>query len=263
MTKSRLKFLLLISMALALFIFLFTKPPLPQEMSYHQFSDTRSFFNIPNTLDVLSNLAFLVVGFLGIQESLKLNSPVKMSWLAFFISVFLVAPGSAYYHWNPNNFTLIWDRLPMSTGFMALYVVMLSEHISMKWARALPVALLIGLVSVLVWVVTDDLRFYFWVQFSSFLTVPVILLAFKSSYTHKAWYGFTLLFYALAKWTELKDRDIFLWSGEMVSGHTLKHLLAAAGLMGVWWMLKVRTEASVATSSGSVSDASPLTKKTL
>lgn len=255
--------MLLISTALGMFIFLFSKPPLPQELGYHLFIDTRSFFNIPNTLDVLSNLAFVIVGFLGIKESLKLTSPVKMSWLAFFISIFMVAPGSAYYHWNPNNFTLIWDRLPMSTGFMALYIVMLAEHISMKWTKALPFALLIGLVSVVVWAMTDDLRFYFWVQFSSFVTVPIILLAFKSAYSHKAWYGFTLLFYALAKWTEIKDREIFYWSTELVSGHTLKHLLAAIGLMGVWWMLKVRKEISVAATTCHRDDAALLLKKSL
>lgn len=255
--------MLLISTAFGMFIFLFSKPPLPQELGYHLFVDTRSFFNIPNTLDVLSNLAFVIVGFLGIKESLKLNSPVRMSWLAFFISIFLVAPGSAYYHWNPNNFTLIWDRLPMSTGFMALYIVMLAEHISMKWTKALPFALLIGLVSVVVWAVTDDLRFYFWVQFSSFVTVPIILFAFRSTYSHKAWYGFTLLFYAIAKWTEIKDREIFFWSDELVSGHTLKHLLAAVGLMGVWWMLRVRKEISVAATTCNRDDAALLLKKSL
>lgn len=242
MAKLWIKYALLIGTALATFIFFFTKPAMPQELSYHLFVDQRMFWNIPNTLDVLSNLAFLIVGFLGLKESFKITSPVRNSWIAFFASILLVAPGSAFYHWAPNNYTLIWDRLPMSTGFMALYVVMLAEHISLKFTKLLPWALLMGLVSVLVWVATDDLRFYFWVQFSSFLTVPMILLAFTSRYTHKGWFGVTLLFYALAKWTEVKDKEVFLWTHEMVSGHTLKHVLAAIGLMGVWWMLKVRSE---------------------
>ncbi|WP_408096890.1 hypothetical protein ACJVC5_17780 [Peredibacter sp. HCB2-198] len=242
MAKLWIKYALLIGTALATFIFFFTKPAMPQELSYHLFVDQRMFWNIPNTLDVLSNLAFLIVGFLGLKESFKITSPVRNSWIAFFASILLVAPGSAFYHWAPNNYTLIWDRLPMSTGFMALYVVMLAEHISLKFTKVLPWALLMGLVSVLVWVATDDLRFYFWVQFSSFLTVPMILLAFTSRYTHKGWFGVTLLFYALAKWTEVKDKEVFLWTHEMVSGHTLKHVLAAIGLMGVWWMLKVRSE---------------------
>lgn len=242
MAKTWIKFALLIGTALATFIFFFTKPAMPQELSYHLFVDQRMFWSIPNTLDVLSNLAFFIVGILGLKESFKITSPVRNSWIAFFASILLVAPGSAFYHWAPNNYTLIWDRLPMSTGFMALYVVMLAEHISFKFTKLLPWALLMGLVSVLVWVATDDLRFYFWVQFSSFLTVPMILLAFTSRYTHKGWFGVTLLFYALAKWTEVKDKEVFIWTHELMSGHTLKHILAAIGLMGVWWMLKVRSE---------------------
>lgn len=242
MTKTRLKFLILLAAVTATFVFFFSKPPMRQELGYHLFVDQRMFWSIPNTLDVLSNLTFFIVGFLGLLEAMKIQSPVRNSWIAFFGSIFLVAPGSAFYHWAPNNFTLIWDRLPMSTGFMALYVVMMAEHISFKWARLLPWALLMGLASVLVWAITDDLRFYFWVQFSSFITVPIILLAFSSRYTHKAWYGLTLLFYGLAKWTEVKDREIFLWSQETLSGHTLKHILAAIGLLGVWWMLKVRKD---------------------
>ncbi|WPU63870.1 hypothetical protein [Peredibacter starrii] len=244
MAKPWIKYALLIGTAFATFVFFFTKPAMPQELSYHLFVDQRMFWNIPNTLDVLSNLAFLIVGILGLRESCKINSPVKNSWIAFFVSILLVAPGSAFYHWAPNNYTLIWDRLPMSTGFMALYVIMLAEHISFKFTKLLPWALLMGLVSVLVWVATDDLRFYFWVQFSSFLTVPIILLAFTSRYTHKGWFGVTLLFYGLAKWTEVKDKEVFIWTHELMSGHTLKHILAAIGLMGVWWMLKVRSEAA-------------------
>lgn len=242
MATTWIKFALLIGTAIATFIFFFTKPAMPQELSYHLFVDQRMFWNIPNTLDVISNLAFFIVGVLGLKESFKITSPVRNSWIAFFASILLVAPGSAFYHWAPNNYTLIWDRLPMSTGFMALYIVMLAEHISLKFTKLLPWALLIGLVSVLVWVATDDLRFYFWVQFSSFLTVPMILLAFTSRYTHKGWFGVTLLFYALAKWTEVKDKEVFIWTHELMSGHTLKHILAAIGLMGVWWMLKVRSE---------------------
>lgn len=252
------KYLLLIVTFLASGAFFFTRQVMPQELSYHTFIDSRIFFHIPNTLDVISNLTFMVVGLLGYHQATQLSPPLKKAWAAFFLSILLVAPGSAYYHWNPNNQTLIWDRLPMSTGFMALYIVLLAEHISVKWTKLLAPALLTGLSSVVVWVMTDDLRFYFWVQFSSFLSIPIILLAFPSRFSHKSWYAFTLVFYILAKWTESNDREIFQWSQEIVSGHTLKHLLAAVGLLGMWWMLKVRKDLLVTTSSGSVADAPSL-----
>jgi hypothetical protein len=234
------KLSLIILSAAGMFLFFFSKPVIHQDPAYHQFIDTRSFFGIPNTMDVLTNIFFLLVGFAGVREVLKDKMLVQKSWLVFFVSILLIAPGSAFYHWSPDNFTLIWDRLPMSLGFMALYVVLLSEHVSLKCEKFLPWALLLGISSVLVWVFTTDLRFYFWIQFSSFITIPMILLLYPSLYTHKIWYGWTLVFYGLAKWAEAKDQQIFQFTHECLSGHSLKHILAAIGLGCLLWMVKMR-----------------------
>ena len=40
-------------------------------------------------------------------------------------------------------------------------------------------------------------------------------------------WSLVLLAYALAKWCETNDQAIWLASGELFSGHTLKHLVAA------------------------------------
>ncbi len=42
-------------------------PALPQDPGYHQFADTRSFLGIRNFGDVVSNLPFLIVGFMGLR----------------------------------------------------------------------------------------------------------------------------------------------------------------------------------------------------
>jgi hypothetical protein len=233
--KKHLRLLCLLAVPLATFVVFFTKPVMVQVQSYHQFVDQRMFFGIPNTMDVLSNILFLIVGLMGL--AIQKNR----SWLVFFISIVLVAPGSAYYHWAPNDFTLIWDRLPMSVGFMALYVILLSEHVSEKLEKTLPIAVLMGLASVMVWVFTTDLRFYFWIQFSSFLTIPMILILYPSRYSHKSIYVYTLIAYALAKIVEVKDALIFEQTHHVISGHSLKHILAAVGIGLLWWMLKVRT----------------------
>ncbi len=55
---------------------------------------------------ILSNYPFLLVGILElfkIQETSK-NTP---QYKLFFTGISLVAFGSAYYHYNPNNETLI------------------------------------------------------------------------------------------------------------------------------------------------------------
>lgn len=231
---------LLVLSFVGMFIYFFSQPVITQPQQYHHFADVRSFMGIPNAMDVLTNIFFLIVGLVGV---LKVPS---RSWSWFFISIALVAPGSAYYHWGPNNDTLVWDRLPMSTGFMALYVVLLSEHISEKFGKILFPALLLGVVSVFVWVITSDLRFYFWIQFSSFISIPIILFLFPSKYTHKSGYFVALGFYALAKVTEVKDREIFEMTNRLISGHSMKHILAAVGLMCLAWMVRVRRVADPA-----------------
>jgi hypothetical protein len=227
----------------AMFVVLFARPVITQDPRFHRFADTRTFLGIPNALDVLTNGLFALAGFLGIREAWNRTTlSTRWSWIWFFLSVLLVAPGSAYYHWAPTDESLVWDRLPMSTGFMALYVILLAEYVDRRFQRALVPALLTGAASILVWVMTTDLRFYFWIQFSSFVTIPIILALFPSRYDRRAGFFLCLGSYAAAKWVELKDREIFAATGELVSGHSLKHVLAALGLFALWWMVKVRRE---------------------
>lgn len=228
--------------AFAVSVFLIQKGVITQIQSYHQFADTRSFLGIPNALDVLTNTGFILVGMLGLILVYKKKDdlPSFSSWKWFFLSILLIAPGSAYYHWSPDDQSLVWDRLPMSLGFMALYVALLTEHIHLKSEKFLPLALTIGILSVLTWIITKDLRFYFIVQFSSFATIPIILILFRSMFTHKLYYAGALLCYGMAKWTEAKDGEIFSSTNGMISGHSLKHILAALGLLLLWRMIGVR-----------------------
>ncbi len=235
------KIFVMLLMFLGMFIFIFIRPPIPQDIKYHQFADEVLFLGIPHFFDVLSNFIFLVVGWLGITEALKRENLVaRRSWIVFFVSIFLIGPGSAYYHWNPNNETLVWDRLPMGAGFMVLYLILLIEHVSEKLEKYLIPFLLTGIASVVIWAIWDDLRFYFWVQFSSFLCIPLILLTFESKYQTKSGYYFCLLFYFIAKLTETFDHQISAVTSDLITGHTLKHLLAGLGLWFLVKMIRVR-----------------------
>ncbi len=228
---------------LGMFVALFLRPVIPQDLAYHGFADEVLFFGIPHFFDVISNAIFLVVGYLGFKIVFQnKNLMARHAWLAFFVSIFLIGPGSAYYHWNPNNQTLVWDRLPMGAGFMALYVVLLVEHLGATLEKYLFPFIFVGVASVMVWAIWDDLRFYFWVQFSSFICIPIILLSFKSHYNQKSGYFYCLLFYFLAKLTETFDKKIFFMTSQVVSGHTLKHLLAGLGLWYLVWMIQKRRE---------------------
>ena len=45
---------------------LWARGPIPQDAGYHDFADQRLLLGVPNLLDVVSNLAFLIVGVAGI-----------------------------------------------------------------------------------------------------------------------------------------------------------------------------------------------------
>jgi len=221
---------------------LLTLEPIGQDVSYHDFADTRLFFGIPNCFDVVSNLPFLIVGFLGLKLCLGSElGELSQAWALFFIGVGLVSAGSAYYHWNPNNETLVWDRLPMTVGFMSLFAALLGEYIHQRVGKLLLWPLvLIGLASVLHWHWADDLRVYIWVQFIPLLIIPLLMLMFKSTYTHSWLILLALGWYVFAKVAEYYDGSILHATASIVSGHTLKHVFAAAGAYSLYLMLSRR-----------------------
>src|SRR3978361_1364001 len=79
-------------------------PPIPQPLEYHQFADQRVFFGIPNFFDVVSNIAFLLVGtaglifLLGFQGSIVAKAfvglPERWPYLILFLSVAMASIGS-------------------------------------------------------------------------------------------------------------------------------------------------------------------------
>ncbi|HYA38327.1 MAG TPA: ceramidase domain-containing protein [Candidatus Methylomirabilis sp.] len=219
-------------------------PPIAQDPAYHDFSDHRGLLGIHNFLNVTTNLAFLAVGTAGIVLCARRHECIgaRWAWLACFIGVALVCFGSGYYHMNPNNDTLVWDRLPMSIGFMALSVAVLAENVSPRLEKyLLAPAMILGVASVLYWHYTDDLRPYVLAQFLPLLLVPAILLLFKSPYTHRALLLVALAIYGASKLAEYFDTALFAATGDIISGHSLKHLLAALSLLVIYWMLRRRT----------------------
>lgn len=217
--------------------------PIAQDPSYHAFADRRSLLGISSFLNVATNLAFLAVGMAGISLCARRQHRLgaRWAWMACFTGVALVSLGSGYYHLAPNNGTLVWDRLPMSVVFMGLSVAVLAEHANPRLEKyLLAPAIVLGLASVVYWHYTDDLRFYVLVQFLPLLLLPVILLLFDSPYTHRGLLPLALAVYVIAKLAEHYDRALFEITGEIVSGHSLKHLLAALALLVVYWMLRRR-----------------------
>ncbi|MDP2240647.1 MAG: ceramidase domain-containing protein [Burkholderiales bacterium] len=216
--------------------------PIAQDADYHAFADRRTFAGIPSFLDVVSNLPFLIVGVLGLRFCMRAEpGAVRSAWTALFAGVAFVSIGSAWYHWHPTNATLVWDRLPMTIAFMGLFVALLGEYVSKRLAAVLLVpAVALGIASVLYWYWTDDLSPYVWIQLVPLLTIPAVMVLFRSGYSHQWLLLVGLGWYVLAKVAELNDLAIYSGTREIVSGHTLKHLLAAAGSYCILLMLQKR-----------------------
>ncbi len=216
--------------------------PLPQDPAYHDFADKRGFFGVPNFLDVVSNMPFLLIGIPGAAFCLgRHRSGASVSWAIVFFGTALVSFGSAYYHWAPDNATLVWDRLPMAVGFMGLFAALVSEHVSERLERVMLLpALAVGVASVAWWHYTDDLRPYVWVQFTPLVTILLVVAMFPGRYTHRRYLLYGLGSYLFAKSAELWDREFFALTANTLSGHSLKHLLAALGLLFIYLMLRRR-----------------------
>jgi Ceramidase len=203
-------------------------PPIPQDQSYHQFADQRAIFGIPNFWNVVSNLPFLAVGGAGLWRFR--NDPTT---IVLFLGIFLTGIGSSYYHWDPNDRTLFWDRLPMTLAFAAILAFVVAERVSARaGAILLWPALAIGLFSLLVWLWTDDLRLYFWVQFFPGPALLLLFLLYPPKYTGTYYWVIAVGLYTLAKVFEFSDRAVFS-AGYLLSGHTLKHLSAAAACFAI------------------------------
>ena len=215
--------------------------PLPQDPAYHAFADRGRMLGIPNFWNVMTNLPFLFVGFVGLARARRLSdATLGLHYRVFCIGVSLVALGSAYYHFDPSTPALVWDRLPMTIAFMALFAAVLSDRVSQTLGRALLWPLItLGIASIAWWIRTElagqgDLRPYAIVQFLPMLLVPLILLLSKSGGLDTAFLWKSLAAYGAAKLAEHLDPVILDATG-VLSGHSLKHLLAA---LGAWWAIR-------------------------
>lgn len=225
-------------------IWILSLEPITQNTGYHSFADTRNILGIPSCFDVVSSVPFLAIGILGLRFCVRTKAgAVQRAWVSLFLGVGLAGIGSVWYHLNPTNESLVWDRLPMTIGFMGLFMALLGEYVSSRLVtRFLGVAILYGLATVLYWHWTGDLRPYYWVQLVPFLTIPAVIVLFRSNYSHQWLLIAAFGWYVLAKIAESYDMEIFRNTHEVVSGHTLKHLLAAAGCSSILLMLQRRKQ---------------------
>jgi hypothetical protein len=234
--------------------------PIRQFALYHEFADQRALFGISHAADVLSNVGFALVGVWALARlwPARRDASIAAGWAGyqiFFVALVLAAAGSAFYHLNPDNTRLVWDRLPIAlacAGFLA--AVRAETHPGTDaavWTLFLSAA---AVASVVWWYVTDrqgvgDLRPYLLLQGVPVFLIPLWQTSARSLLSDRIAFGSALSLYMLAKWAELNDHEIFA-ATHWISGHTLKHLLAIAASAVIAARLVSRATGNNLTSGG-------------
>lgn len=253
----RLRVAVVVLLTVAVAAFAASLPPVPQWAAYHDFADRRAFFGVPNFFNVASNGLFVLAGAAGLRRLLTTErAPVlvqrreRWPYLAFFLGVALTGVASAWYHLEPGNERLVWDRLAMSVALMSWLAAVIVERIRVAAGLALlPALLAAGAAAVLYWGATEaqgvgDLRAYGVVHFYPALLIPLLILLFPPRYTRGGDVLVVLGLYGAALAAELGDRPIFAVGG-LLSGHTLKHVVAALAAYWVLRMLRLRRPCSL------------------
>lgn len=214
--------------------------PIAQPATYHQFADARVLFGMPNMMDVLTNLPFLLIGLAGLWALRRQQTAAAPAWRVLFVAVALTGFTSGYYHWAPDDAGLVFDRatIALACGFMMC--AFMAERFDARWAGrpALWAIAFLSLLSVAYWYATGllgvgDLRPYLIVQLLPLALIPLGLwltrrTALQNALPAAAWLT-PLVLYVLAKACEIADHTLFDVLG-IVSGHSIKHLLAAAAV---------------------------------
>jgi hypothetical protein len=244
---------LLAVFTLALAVAAVVVPAMPQPLSYHAFADCRTMFGVPNFLNVVSNLPFLVAGALGLVHVYRgggrfIDPREQLPYLVFFLGGLLTCFGSAYYHAAPDNPRLVWDRLPMTLGFAGLVAAAVAERVDLKLGlRALWPLLALGVASVIYWYATEragagNVIPYGLYQGWSIVVIVLVMLTFPARrYTQGHLLIWAAAFYGAAKVFETFDLGVYRATAGVISGHTIKHLFAAGAVFAVVRQLRLRT----------------------
>jgi hypothetical protein len=210
-------------------------PALMQPAHYHDFADQRVWCGVPHAVDVLSNLPFALWGAAGLWaliRALRLRAIGTVSAVLaalFFAGLMVTAGVSGYYHWQPDNAGLVWDRAGMVLAFAGLLGLAAVRSVSPRAGFALATAVLtLGLTSVVVWAVSGNLLPWVVLQGGGMVLIAgaAWLRPVSESGLRIRW-ALVIGLYVLAKVLELTDHPVFELTGELVSGHSLKHIVAS------------------------------------
>jgi len=157
---------------------------------------------------------------------------MRTSGLVFFLGFVLTAFGSAFYHLDPNDRGLAWDRLGMVVAFAGVLGLLAAHRVSVRAANLLwPTALIAGVLSVAWFAATGSITPYAVLQFGGMVMIAGAL--WLPAHGKGPNWAALIGAYALAKVLEAEDVQVFHLTHGALSGHTLKHLFAALAVLAV------------------------------
>ena len=224
----------LLAAALSLLALALCGPVLHDHPHQHGFADQRTLWGIPCALDVLSNLPFALAGawglvLLGRVRPGVLDAATRATAGLFCAGLLLTAAASSWYHWQPDNAGLLWDRLGMAVAFAGMLGLAAAQRVSPRAGSATAlVALAAGPLAVLWWAHTSNLLPWAVVQLGGMLLVLALACLPQRAGALALRLGPVIAWYGAAKLLELGDHAVFEATGQWVAGHSLKHLAAAA-----------------------------------
>lgn len=197
----------------------------------HPFIDARTLLGIPNAMDVLTNAPLALAGLWGLAvlRGRTLPAATHRAAIVFFAGLVATGFGSAVYHWAPDAAGLVWDRLGMAMTFAGALALAVAERVGQAPARqALRVLLPLALLSAVLPAVNGNVLPWAVLQFGGMALIVALALRQAVPGALGIRLGALIGLYALAKLLELGDEAVFRATADTVSGHSLKHLAAAA-----------------------------------
>ena len=227
----------LLGAVLALLAAAIMAPAVAQGAHHHHFADQRAWGLIPFAADVFSNLPFLLWGVFGLKLLAKQDRGIEHRTVAaasrglaglFFAGLVVTALMSAVYHWQPDNAGLALDRLGMVVAFAGLMGLAAAGRVSARAGALLAMAvLLLGPLSIWVWSASGNVLPWAVLQFGGMLVVLCLALLKPLPGAPAIQWGWVIVIYALAKGFEMADEPVFAATAQLVSGHSLKHVVAS------------------------------------
>jgi hypothetical protein len=223
---------LLAAFLAVLFVVALAGPLVPSPDSRHAFVDQSLLSGIPHAGDVLSNMAFLLAGLLGLlrvgqSRHRSLSNAERAMALLFFSGLVLTAACSGWYHLRPDDAGLAIDRSGMAVAFAGALGLAAATRVGTRAGCVLGLLVLATAPFAIQASTSGNVLPWAVLQFGGVALLAAMACLRVRPFALDIRWGWMLAAYALAKVFEMNDALIHEATMQWVSGHSVKHVVAA------------------------------------